>query len=233
MKKQFFLGLLSVFFASIVFSQNTDSIPTRLKKGLYFSYEEFIENSPSVEKPFVIVPNMVKLNKTDSGFNGYKYIVQDTVLKKKQIFAAYDGRNFFVGIKDALDYYTNSKILLPADSAARFPTLTYTVVIKPSSGFTPFMILDPASLIVSAIGTAVATASKTAIAMSQKEPESFQSFIYFNKKGKPINPNREAIGFLLRKDKDLELEFSKEKNMTIDVFKKYIRKMNERYPLNF
>lgn len=223
---------MSVFLAGIVYSQSKDSFPSKLKKGLYYSYEDLTDNIPSVEKPFVIVPNMVMVNKTDSVLNGYKYIVQDTILKKKKIYAAYDGLHLFIAIKDEFDFYSDEKILLPVDSPARFPTMTYNLVVK-NSRISPAFLFSPASLLVTAIGTAVAITTKTVINNSKSEPDSFKIFVYFNKRGKPIYPTREAMGFLLHKDKDFELEFSKEKNLTIDVYKKYIQKMNVRYPINF
>jgi hypothetical protein len=41
----------------------------------------------------------------------------------------------------------------------------------------------------------------------------------------------QAIGFLLKKDKDFSKEYNAEKKLNNEVFKKYLLKMNERYPL--
>ena len=54
---------------------------------------------------------------------------------------------------------------------------------------------------------------------------------YFNKNGEFLEATPQAIGFLLRKDKDFLKEYNAEKKVNNIVYKKYLLKMNERYPL--
>jgi hypothetical protein len=54
---------------------------------------------------------------------------------------------------------------------------------------------------------------------------------YFDKKGTFRQATGQAIFFLLKKDKDFLKEFNAERNVTNEVLKKYLIKMNERYPL--
>ena len=53
---------------------------------------------------------------------------------------------------------------------------------------------------------------------------------YLSKKKELTIATPDGIGFLLKKDKDLFEEYSNEKRRTPDVLRKYLDKMNERYP---
>jgi hypothetical protein len=45
-----------------------------------------------------------------------------------------------------------------------------------------------------------------------------------------IKATTQAIAFMIRKEKDFAKEFSEEKMKNNDTYKKYLLKMNERYP---
>jgi hypothetical protein len=53
---------------------------------------------------------------------------------------------------------------------------------------------------------------------------------FYNKKRKLVEASTVAMILLLNDDKDLESEFRKEKVKNTQAFKKYLLKMNERYP---
>jgi len=53
---------------------------------------------------------------------------------------------------------------------------------------------------------------------------------YLGKKKEFINATPDVIGFLLRQDKDLFEAYGNEKKRTPDIMRKYLDKMNNRYP---
>jgi len=59
------------------------------------------------------------------------------------------------------------------------------------------------------------------------------SIMFYNEKGKLKKANNQSIGWLIRKEKDFLNEYNKELFLDNNVFKKYLIKMNERYPLGF
>lgn len=206
------------------FSQDSSlSLTTKkLKTGIYKEWEEFIHNTPSVTSPFYVVPNYrkneegedssVNNNGSDTLILNYHYEFLDSNIKQKRAVGFFDGTRMFVPVLFPEQFLSTFKTppFRPVDYIGRFPFIA--IVRKPI-----YLVSDPISLVIGLVDAVVS------------HPK--EEIWYFNKKGKFILATPQAIAFLIQNDKDLAKEFSAEKEKTNAVFKKYLIKMNERYPL--
>lgn len=226
MKHIFLPALLLI--SSVCYSQLTTPAETlqKLKPGIYKSWKEYISNSPSVTDSFLMIPNYryTSRDSTDSIPNGAAITIKDTVLtgfhfkmvnttstkKQKAVFGMFDGKNLYIrkfGLL-GLDYEDGEQIFLKADYIGRYPFVLSKQRRKLNL------------LTVSLLAVADANIAKV--------PE---DLYYFNKSGDFLPATPQAVGFLLRKDKDLFDAFNKEKVINNNTYIKYLVKMNERYPL--
>lgn len=215
--------LTGLLFTINLFGQ--DSIPkTKLPIGIYVTEKEFVERKPSITKPFKIVPDIeIRFDKdnekNDTIKNGLTYQFLDSTTKLEQaIFGVSDGTDMYVPNKEGLKKF---------EYVGKFSF--FTLVLYEQLGVHPLILLtNPFSLAT----TLIVAASTTALSDAVK-PVSIASkvmLIFYNKKGKSHEATGQAIGWLLKDDKDFLQEFNAEKKYNNEVFKKYLMKMNERYP---
>ena len=221
MKTNLLLGILTLC-SSTVFSQNPIPQVTagnKLKIGLYKEWNEFINNTPFITSAFVVIPkyqtNAKENNETDTSsaneatdtLNDYGYRLSDTTIRQKRIFGFFDGNRMYVA------KYLFSESLLEYLKKPRYVAVDHI-------GRYAFVTVDMKRLYLSGLGVVDALISN---------PKS--EIWYFDKKGTFRQATGQAIFFLLKKDKDFLKEFNAERNVTNEVLKKYLIKMNERYPL--
>jgi hypothetical protein len=200
--------LFGLVFALMIFGQN--SIPkTKLPIGIYVKEKEFLERKPSITKAFKVVPYTdttfyVDINKYDTIKKGITYQFLDSTPKPKHTYGFYDGVNMYFDRGDS-----------PFDFVGKFSFITYTV--RPDRNRINFGM--------GLLGIAVSLANRTAV-----NPKQYSAIFYYNRKGELTEATTQAIYWLIKNEKDFLKEWHAEKNYDNEVFKKYLIKMNERYP---
>lgn len=213
MKGPFFSILLSciTFTALSQEIQTPASTLNKLKPGIYQFWEEFINNVPFIKDPFTVTTNYYITEEKDSVIKNYNYKFLDSTIKHKKAFGFFDGKNMYV--EDILTRHFinigNKQQFLKMNYIGRFPF----IVINRK---TVFIGGEPITMVAGVIDALI----------SQPKEEIW----YFNKKGSFLQATTQAIGYLLIKDKDLRQEYIAEKKYNNQIYKKYLLKMNERYP---
>jgi len=216
---------VSIIISSLsAFSQDT-ARSVVLKFGIYESYDDVLKNSPSFTLPFQVFPSYKTIVKDriigdlptgesirdtlsiDTVLMGYYYLLPKGAVEPKKVFGFYDGRQLYIDVKRGIDVRSR-RLFVPLDYIGRY-SFVVTDAKKPVTYFN----LGVGALLDQAL--------------SKKK----ETIFYFNKDGEFTQATAQAIGFLLRKDKDLYKEYNAEKKLNNQVFKKYLIKMNERYPL--
>jgi hypothetical protein len=186
--------------------------PTQRQTGIYKTYQEFLDNKPSITKAFALmVDTCIDFERHDTTFSSfYRYIEN-----KKRI------KNVWGLCDSGVVYADTEQGLVPISYTGRYPFIvfeeknTMTVGIPLASAAVP-----------TAIGFTVLMGLDNLLSPSRKR------LLYFNAKGEAIIASDQSIGWLLRKDKDLAEAFNHEVKTNIQVYRKYLLAMNERYPLN-
>lgn len=209
-----FATLSALVFAFTVFGQSV--IKRKLITGVYANEREFLAREPSITKPFKIVPNIdISFNETnakmDTTETGITYQYLDSTQKHKNAFGFCDGTDIYLGAKrfgyDKMDFVGKYS----------FINTNYNYA---NGSFVPLILAaGPISLMSAAV----------LIGEVVKKPT--KKYLFFiNKSGKLHEATGQAIGWFLKDDKDLLDGFNAEKKYNNEVFKKYLMKMNERYP---
>jgi hypothetical protein len=84
-----------------VFAQNStaksDTTKRVLKAGIYKTYEEFINNSPSITKEFVLIDdNYIDEEYNDTFLLGKTYVFKDGSEKEKLLWGVSDGKDVYI-----------------------------------------------------------------------------------------------------------------------------------------
>jgi hypothetical protein len=170
--------------------------------GIYKTYQEFLDNKPSITKPFKLV--------IDTSINNKHH---DT-LYKVSTYKFFDGAKRIKNIWGLCD-----SGVLYANTDAGFVPLTFSgkysfIIFNEKNRFQG---ISPETVVLSALDNLLSPSKK--------------QLIYFKENGDAIIATDQAIGWLLRKDKDLVEAFNKEAKTSIQVYRKYLLAMNERYPV--
>jgi hypothetical protein len=186
------------------------------RRGIYQGWEEFKTNLPGINSSFSIDTHYTRaLSMPDTFQNRYYCRFDDSTIKLTKVFALFDGINLYMP-----EFASGDTILL---------------VKLPCSGKFPFIVeyyksttgILPASDLFSIAGLVELTAKTLDRAVSVPQKTVF----YLNDKGKFHEATPQSIRFLLRNEKDLVEEFDNEPKLAVDVYIKYLIKMNQRYPL--
>jgi hypothetical protein len=186
--------------------------PTQRQTGIYKTYQEFLDNKPSITKPFALmVDTSIDFERHDTTFSSsYRYIEN-----KKRI------KNVW-GLCDSGVVYANTDDgLVPISYTGRYSFIVFEEKNTMSVGIPLTSVAIP-----TAVGFTVLMGLDNLLSPSRKR------LLYYNAKGEAIIASDQSIGWLLRKDKDLSVAFNNEVKTNIQVYRKYLLAMNERYPLN-
>lgn len=198
-----------LFFTNTSIAQDIDSAK-RSKIGIYQTFEELQAGKPSVTKSFRLDTTWYILN-VDTVIEGYSYRFMDSSKRLSQPFAMFDGKDIYLYFKNKVKFNLISGIRV-MDYPPKMFQKSY------GKGKIPFIIIGRTTYI-SDLGLADAIISDK------------NEIWYVNKNGKFLQATPQAIGVLLRNEKDLLKEFEKERKYNNEVYVKYLQKMNERYPL--
>jgi hypothetical protein len=202
-KKAMFFFLF--FVGSFAFSQDSltpQKTLLNLKRGIYFTYDEFTKNTPSFTDSFIVVKEEMN---SDSTFDGYTLKLLDSTKKLKKVFGFFNGEHFFIDTKRGL-VLRSKKYFNPVDYVGIFPFIEVN-----------------AKQPVSILSLGLATLVDDFISNKQK------ILLYINKDGELSEATSASIWFFLKKDKELLKEYDLEKKANKEVYKKYLIKMNEKY----
>lgn len=198
------LVVFSFIFSDSVTAQDNALKAAAVKSwqvGLYKTEKAFLRKEPSESKAFSISPVYAVKNK-DSVLVGYKYNYLDSSPRMRWYYGLFDGKDFYLRVKFDL--------LQKFDHLGKYPFIT---LIK--GGDFPFS----------------SNLAFLAIALAENLLAGVNEEIwYFNKNGTFLQATKQAMFFLLRDEKDLYSQFAEEKVYNNNVFRKYLLKMNERYP---
>lgn len=208
MLKQLVVLLIFLFFSKNLISQEkSDSVV--LKRGIYKTKEELLNNTPSILTPFSFTLFSVASKNGDLNYYTKGYQFDDSSKPQKKVFGFCDGNNVYVRIKEYEKGFNEHKFYR-LNHLGKFPfiALSHTTIVIPFYNTMPIL----------ALGVAAYTASS---------PQT--EVWYFNKKGVLRIATEQAFYFLLEEDKDLYKEFVSEKHKNSNEYIKYLLKMNERY----
>ncbi len=183
---------------------NTDStkIVINRKVGVYKTYADFLKNMPLVVKPIHIV-HVKSSHKPENQKLTYEFIDSSAIIK--DAWGVYDGDKVY--INDGDDKY------IPMSIVGRYSFYIY-------KDYTKLRATSPTYLIMRTGGV-------------DNARNMFDSTIqFYNEKGKLKKANNQSIGWLIRNEKDFVAEYNKEAYLDNNTFRKYLMKMNMRYPLD-
>ena len=187
-------------------AQDTISFPGSIKNkkmGIYKTYKEFLKDSPSIEKPLKMLDTFdIDYEMKDTN-RVFTYQFLDSSKHIKKFWGLCDGKNVYVKVgKQGL------------------VKLSFT-------GKYSFAIFDETNnLEINPLTQSILVSAVDAILSPQRT-----ELYYFNEQGHFLKATNQAIGWLIRKEKDLFEEFNNEKKVMLTTYRKYLELMNKRYPL--
>ncbi len=191
--------------------KTTFSVPV----GIYFSSESFFSKKPDIEA-FEVVRTIVDHSKHITGY-GYTVKVNDSFIHKAS-FCFFDGKDMYMQLNHGL--------------VTRSTTPYYTDVMWVNEFF-KMSKLGRYAYIVTYTGGLFKKAQEGVVAddsaVYKKKNTSWQIH-YLNKKKELMKATPTGVGFLLKSEKDLYEEYQNEKVINNEVMRRYLDKMNERYP---
>ena len=203
--KQFIsIVILCLFGITIYAQENTDTTHylKDRKPGVYKTYQDFLNNNPVISKPLRVVHVKAKYKPANQRLT-YQFL--DSSAIDKNAWGIFDG--------DKVYYNSGSDIYIPLIFAGRYSFYIY-------KDYSRLTATSPVYIAVRSGGL------DSSFSMFD------YSIMFYNEKGKLKKANNQSIGWLIRNDKDFVQEYDKETVLNNNVFKKYLLKMNQRYPLN-
>lgn len=190
------------------------------KRGIYLTKQEFVNNSPSVKDSFYIVPNTTpekfKKKFKDSLVFGFDIRFADTTKRLDTFYYGFsDGNNMYLHFEKMTSY--------KAEGAGKFCYLIlYCCVSEYSGSRTSFYFpSQPAA----SLGFSTAF-----LLLANSASKITRGFYFENRDGELIDLKTfDVLGRFLKKDRDLYKEFEDEPKYNLNVYKKYLDKMNARY----
>jgi len=203
--KLFFLIILSSLVTIIKAQENNDStkIIINRKVGVYKSYQDFLKNIPIAEKSIKIV-HVKAAFKPENLKLTYEFVDSTPIIR--EAWGVFDGKKVY--------YNTGNDKYLPMSYLGKYSFYIYKDYSK-IKATSPIYVL-------------IRTGNTDDLSTLFNN-----SIMFYNEKGKLKKANNQSIGWLIRKEKDFLNEYNKELFLDNNVFKKYLIKMNERYPLGF
>lgn len=192
--------------------------PTPKQTGIYKTYQEFLDNKPSITKEFRLISDTsLEFNentqKIDTVFGKLKYAFIDGSKITKDIWGLCDSNRVYIVLK-------NFNIV----HVAHLDKYSYTYFMR-RAGFTIFLPTNLIPLGVAATLTAVSAATSGKI---------YGDLLlgYIDEKGKFYEIDTPRMFKILLLQKDLHDAFWDEKKKNTAVNEKYLRLFNERYTTN-
>jgi len=187
-------------------AQDTLSFPGSIKNkkvGVYKTYQEFLKDSPSVQKPLKMLDTFeIDYEKRDTN-KVFTYQFLDYSKKIRKFWGICDGNNVYVKVG--------------GQGLVRIAFI----------GQYSFAIFDEVNNVeLNPLTNSILISAVDAIISPQRK-----ELYYFNEQGHFLKATNQAIGWLIRKEKDLFAEFNNEKKITMATYRKYLELMNKRYPL--
>lgn len=195
------LTLLIVSVASLYAQQ-----PAQRQTGIYKTYQEFLENKPSITKAFAVVRD------TSIMFDELREIMDTTVKKVKYRFL--DGSKIEKNIWGLCDSNTvfvslSNDGLIVVDHLGKYPYMLYMKRAK-----MPFNPKNTKGLVRAING------------------EKDETLAYIDETGKCVDVNTSSLVKLLKPYKELYEAFISEKKKDNTVYEKYLRLINDHYATN-
>ena len=203
--KQYISVVILCLFSVFIYAQgNTDTTHFLKNRNpcVYKTYQDFLNNNPLISKSLRLVHVKAKYKPANQRLT-YEFIDSSAIYK--DAWGVFDG--------DKVYYNSGSDIYIPLIFAGRYSFYIYKDYSK----------LTATSPVYIAVRSGGLDSSFTMFDYS---------IMFYNEKGKLKKANNQSIGWLIRNDKDFVQEYDKETVLNNDVFKKYLLKMNQRYPLN-
>ncbi len=215
-------------------------------RGIYKEYKEFLNNTPTITKDFVVIPLIyVDKKKTDTTLTAFTYQFTDSSKPVKKVWGFCDGDKTYINVEQLnfmpLTYTAQYSIIVEDTTSRRITyneatqTLTYKNGKKVAGtalhAASMFHSLTNAGGLSVNPGIALGTALVSALWPEGKPlPLIVKGLWFITKKGDMVEASDQSIGFILRHDKDLAEAFNKEKSSE-RVYLHYLMAMNKRYPL--
>lgn len=175
--------------------------PTQRQTGIYKTYQEFLDNKPSITKPFALmVDTSIDDERHDTVFRKPAYRYLDKKKRVKDVWGLCDSGVVYVNLNNAF---------APMTYIGKYPFIVFNEKNKYEGG--------------AFLETQVLSAVDILLSPRRKQ------LIYFKEKGEAIIATDQSIAWLLRKEKDLVDAFNKEPKSNIEIFRKYLLLLNERF----
>lgn len=151
--------------------------------GIYYTSKSFFNKTPDYTQPFNVVTNYYYKNNGDSFPNGKTFEVFEEINLKFEVFGFYDG----VDINIEEGGYNKM------DRLGKYPFIS----VRQGGGEAGALVIGP-----SAISIIASLAFSIGASISSKANKDKIWVLYFNKKQKLRDTSADAIGILLKGDKD-------------------------------
>ncbi len=208
----FFFLVLALSNCTYLFAQQTPQRQT----GIYKTYQEFVDNKPSITKAFKVVKD------TSIIFDEQREIMDTTIKKVKYLFV--DGSKTISDIWGLCDsgqvfIKLHNSGLVVVEHLGKYP---YMFFMKRAG----FSIFSPMG-IPFAIAAGITVASNIASINGKGD----LTLAFIDEKGNCYEIDTPRMFKILRPQKDLHDAFWDEKKKNTAVYEKYLRLLNERYPV--
>ena len=198
------IALLCMISTAIFAQDAFDTLqrPLNRKVGVYKTYKDFLKNNPCISKPIKVI----RVDPDKKSINPkYTCEFQDSTSIDERVWGLFDGNKIY--------YRSGSSEFIPMHFAGKFSFHIYR---------------DYANMKMPA---PVYTADKKKTKVVKGTKVFDYAIKFYNDNGKLKKATSQAIGWLLRNDKDFTEEYNKEEVYNYGIFLKYLLKMNQRYPL--
>ena len=192
-------------------STNLKPSSIHLKAGIYQTEWQFIHNSPSILEPFSFKPFKAYSSYDDTVWVTFGYHFDDLSEENRDVYGFSDGKETYIRLKEYEKVSDRHRTYFRVVRIGKYPFVSVLYNNKMNWSFTP------------EIGSLVMTGVNNLYADDKVR------LYYFDMKGKWLVTRKEIL-YLLKNEPDLLKEFKDEKELDNKTFKKYLLKLNERYP---
>lgn len=218
MKNLFFI-LIKILVCLNIFAQDTAALKRfSLPRGIYYSSKTFFEKKPDIDKPFEVLVNNGSGSGNGLADHGYSFKVDDSIKITQDVFGFYDGKDMYIRVDNGVRRNGPGIYTVDVIKIDEFFKLS-------GLGRFPYIFIKSASFFKQQHRIAIET-TDTAFLTNINRIELY----YFSRKRQLIKATPDGIGFLLKGDKDLYESYGNEPRKSTEVLRKYLDKLNERYP---
>lgn len=182
-----------------------------LKAGIYQTEWQFIHNSPSILEPFSFKPFKAYSSYDDTVWVTFGYHFDDFSEEIRNVYGFCDGNETYIRLKEYEKVSDRHNTYFRVVRIGKYPFVTVLYNNKMNWSLTP----ELGSLVMTGVNNLYAD-DKTKI-------------YYFDSKGRWLVTKKEML-YILKSESDLLKDFKSEKELDNKTFKKYLIKLNERYP---